>query len=119
MREINLAAYQSMGPMLNDAEGFVEQMHAAVLVASTHEDHRAGERSTEIELELCGKATPGGGGFSPGGSFGAISRDIACGDGSQACNIRKVMAPPDLAGTALRPPREYVPKVLSFTAHTL
>ena len=43
------------------------------------------------------KATPVGGGFSPGGGFGAISRDIACGDGRQACDIGEVMAPPDLA----------------------
>ena len=91
MREINLAAYQSMGPMLIDAEGFVEQRHVAVLVASAHEDHRAGERSAEIELELCGKATPVGGGFSPGGGLGAISRDRTRADGCQACVIGEVI----------------------------
>ena len=97
MREVNLAAYQSMEPMRIDAEGFVEQMDVAVLVASAQKDDRAPERSVEVELERCGKATPAGGGLSPGGGFGAISRDIACGDGRQACDIGEVMAPPDLA----------------------
>jgi len=97
MREIHLAAHQSMEPMLIDAEGFVEQVDVALLVASAHKDHRAPEWSAKVKLEARGKAASGGGRFSSGGGFGAMSRDIACGDGLQACDIVAVMTAPDLA----------------------
>ncbi len=97
MREISLAAHQSMEPMLIDAEVFSEQMDISILVASAYKDYRAPERSAKVELEPRWKAASGGGSFSSGGGLGAISRDIARGDGLQAFNIVAVMTSPDLA----------------------
>lgn len=67
---VDLAAHQSMEQMPIDAEGVAEQMDATVLVASTHKDHRAPERSVEIELNCAGRRCRAGGNASPGIGLG-------------------------------------------------
>ena len=92
MGKVNVAAHQSMEPMLIHGEGLAEQMHVAVIVASAQIDHRSLERGLEIELEPSGESAPVGGGFPPGGGFAAISRDVMRGDGREALDIGNVVA---------------------------
>ena len=97
MREIHRTSHQSMKPMLIHSEVLIEQVDVALLGASAHKDHRTPEWSAKIKLEARRKAASSWGGFSSGGGFGAICRDISLRDGLQASNVVAVMPLPDLA----------------------
>ena len=80
-----------------DREGSPKQIDAAALTAAAQKDHAAFEQGAQIKLEAFGGGAPAGREFSPGGSLGAIGRDITGGDARQSFNIGEVVALPDLA----------------------
>ncbi len=80
-----------------DREGPPQQIDAAALTAAAQKDHAAFEQGAQVELEAFGGGAPAGREFWPGGSLGAIGRDIPGGDARQGISIGEAVALPDLA----------------------
>jgi hypothetical protein len=95
--KVDLAAHQSVAPMVANQEGSAEQMNVPVIVAAAHENHSPLERGIKVEFEASGKRTATWGALSPQGGLGAVSGDIPLGDGHKAFDIGAVVALPHLA----------------------